>query len=55
MVFFVGGDATRDPVTDELTNIEQGFVDSNRRNDLITTILEIMPEMAWCGLIITFT
>lgn len=55
MVFFVGGAATRDPVTDELTVIEQGFVDANRRNDLVTTILEIKPLMAWCGLITTFT
>lgn len=55
MIFFVGGDATRDPVTNELTDIQQGFLPLNRRNDLITTILEIKPLMSWCGLIATFT
>lgn len=54
MIYFVGGDATRDPVTDELTAIESGLVTNERRAELVTLILEYKPLMAWCGLIVTF-
>jgi hypothetical protein len=54
LCFFVGGDATRDG-TGALTNIEQGQVPSERRDELIITILEIKPLMGWCGLIVEFT
>jgi len=55
LVFFVGGDATRDPVTDELTSIQSGFVDSNRRDELKALILSDKNAGTWCGLIIIFT
>lgn len=54
-VFFVGGDATRDPVTNELTNIEQGMVQSTREEELKRIIMSIKPLFTWCGLIITYT
>lgn len=53
-VFFIGGDATRDPVTNELLAIETGLVDSNRRDDLTALILADKTLGAWCGLIINF-
>jgi hypothetical protein len=55
LIFFVGGEATRDPVTGELTDIVQGKVPTERRDDLLTTILQYKPLMAWCGLVIQFT
>ncbi len=55
LVFFVGGDATRDPVTDELTEIESGLVDSNRKDELTSIILADKSLCAWCGLVINFT
>jgi hypothetical protein len=55
LTFFVGGAATRDGVTGELTSIEQGLVPNERKDDLITTILQIKPLMGWCGLIVQFT
>jgi len=54
-VFFVGGEATRDPITDELTEIEQGFVTQERKEELKRIILTIKPNFTWAGLIITFT
>lgn len=53
-VFFVGGEATRDPITDELTAIEQGFVPNERRSEFETIILSIKPTYTWAALIITF-
>ncbi|NIA28347.1 MAG: hypothetical protein GWP06_00365 [Actinobacteria bacterium] len=51
-IFFVGGDATRDPVTNELLTIEGGLVDSNRLDDLKALVLADKTLGAWCGLII---
>jgi len=52
-VFFVGGDATRDPQTGELTQIEKGAVADEREDELKTLILEIKPIRSWAGLVIT--
>lgn len=54
-VFFVGGAATRDPVTDELTNIEQGFVQLERRRELENIILKFKPMHSIAGMIVTYT
>lgn len=51
-IFFVGGDAIRDGVTNELLSIESGMVDSNRIDDLKALILADKTLGAWCGLII---
>ncbi len=53
-IFFVGGDATRDPITDELTEIEIAEVDTIRRTELFKIILKIKPIYTWAGLVITF-
>jgi hypothetical protein len=52
-VFFVGGDATRDPVTGELLSIQNGQVDNNRIDELKALILEDKMLGSWCGLLIT--
>lgn len=54
LVFYVGGDAIRDPVTNALLSIESGLVDSNRRNDLTSLILSDKWQATYCGLIINF-
>lgn len=54
MIFFVGGDATRN-AAGELIKIESGLVQNNRRDDLQSIILADKTCGAWCGLVITFT
>jgi hypothetical protein len=51
---FIGGDATRDPVTNEITAIEPGLVDSNRKDDLKALLLSDKGLGAWFSLIINF-
>lgn len=53
MVYFIGGAATRG-VSGELTSIAAANVDANRRADLVTTILNMRPIMAWCCLIVNY-
>ena len=52
LVFFVGGVATRDPITNAITAIESGEVPIGRMNELRTTILKYKPLHSWCGLIV---
>jgi hypothetical protein len=52
--FFVGGDATRDPVTHELTNIDFANVPHNRRSEFRRLLLKLKPAQSWAGLIITY-
>ena len=54
-IFFVGGNATRDPVTNELLTIQAGLVDSNRRDDLDALILADKTLGAWAAPIINYT
>lgn len=53
-VFFVGGDATRDPVTDELTDIMTAEVPIERKEEFQNIILQYKPKFTWAGLIITY-
>jgi len=55
MIWFVGGDATRDPVTDELLTITPGLVPLNRKDDLISLLLSDKTSGSWVGMIIQFT
>jgi hypothetical protein len=52
--FFVGGDATRNPATGELTNIEIAIVDIARREEFERIILQIKPLHSWAGLIVEY-
>lgn len=54
-IFFVGGVATRDPITDALTEILSAEVESERRSELLRIILKFKPLHSWAGLVIIFT
>jgi len=54
LVFFVGGPATRDPITGELLEIELAEIPTNRRIELIKIILKIKPLHTFAGLVIAF-
>lgn len=53
--FFVGGDATRDPGTGELTGILKADIPAERQTDFERLILKYKPIHTWAGLIINYT
>lgn len=53
-IFFVGGDATRDPGTGELTEIELADIPNERKDDFKRTILRFKPLYTWAGLIVDY-
>lgn len=55
MVFFVGGIATRDPVTNELVNINIVFLDEEKRDEIVRLIIKYKPLHSWCVLVAAFT
>jgi hypothetical protein len=54
LIFFIGGAATRDPVTDEITAIASVQIPIDRRDELIRLIVKNKPLHSWCGLIVEF-
>jgi hypothetical protein len=54
LVFFIGGDATRDPVTGEITRIERVTLPANRRAEFIALVIKYKPLYTWCGLVAEF-
>jgi len=54
-VFFIGGDATRDPVTHQLTNIETVTLLDSRRSEFEKLILKIKPVHTWAGMMIDYS
>lgn len=54
LFFFVGGDATRDPVTGELLTIATADVPVQRRDELLRLIVKYKPLHSWCGLIVNY-
>lgn len=54
MIFFVGGDATRDGTTNELLSIEAADVAASRKDELARMIVGIKPLHTWCGQIVSF-
>lgn len=54
-VFFVGGDATFDPVTKEILTIQQGLVPSEQQHKLETIILQFKPMFTWAAMVVTYT
>jgi len=55
MIFFVGGNATRNPATGELLTIATANVGINREDDFKSLILNDKTLGAWCVLVINFT
>lgn len=53
-VFFVGGEATRDPETKELTSINRAEIPAERAEEFKRIILTYKPLSTWAGLILTF-
>jgi len=54
LVFFVGGAATRDPITNEITDIEIYGVPNQRRLEFRRIILTFKPMHSWGGLIVVY-
>jgi hypothetical protein len=54
LIFFVGGAATRDPVTGALTEIEFYNIPSERRVEFRRVILKFKPLSTWGGLIVVY-
>ena len=54
LIFFVGGPATRDPVTNELTEIGSYSVPSQRQTEFRRIILRFKPLHSWAGLIVVY-
>lgn len=55
LVFFVGGDATRGPVTGELTEIQIAPVQAERKSEFKRIILRYKPMFSWAGLIVVWS
>jgi len=54
LVFFVGGDATRN-IDGELTDIEVAEIPIERKEEFQTIILRYKPVHTWAGLIVIYT
>lgn len=54
-VFFIGGDATRNPTTHVLTAIETVTLDADRQQEFESLILKIKPVHTWAGLMIDYS
>ena len=54
LFFFVGGDATRNPATGELTQIANAEIDGQRREEIRRLIVQYKPMHSWAGLVATF-
>jgi hypothetical protein len=54
LIFFVGGAATRDPVTGEITDIEIAPIPTGRRLEFRRIILRHKPMCSWAGLIVVY-
>lgn len=53
--FFIGGDATRDPVTHKLTVIDNFDIPIERKPEFIRLVLKLKPAQTWAGLMINYT
>ena len=54
LIFFVGGEATRDPVTGAITEIEIAEVAIERRLEFRRIILKYKPMFSWAGLVVVY-
>jgi len=51
LVFFIGGDATRDPITDEITDIDTAVIPLALRDDIRRVIVKYKPLHSWAALL----
>lgn len=54
LIFFVGGEATRDPITGALTDIEIASIPIERRLEFRRIILRYKPMCSWAGLVVVY-
>jgi hypothetical protein len=54
LFFFIGGDATRDVVTDELLTIDPALLSISRREEIRGLIVKYKPLHSWAGLIVNY-
>lgn len=54
LVFFVGGEATRDVVTGEITAIDPLTVALSRRDEFVSIIMRYKPIYTWCAFVGSF-
>lgn len=54
LIFFVGGPATRNPVTGAITDIEIAEVPIERRLEFRRIILKYKPMFSWAGLVVVY-
>lgn len=54
LIFFVGGEATRDPITNEITDIAIYTVPEQRRSEFRRIILRFKPIHSWGALIVVY-
>lgn len=54
LIFFVGGPATRDPVSGEITEIEIASIPIDRRQEFRRIILRYKPMASWAALIVVY-
>lgn len=54
LIFFIGGPAVRDSITDELISIETVLLPVSRQEELTRLIVKYKPLHSWCGLIAGF-
>jgi hypothetical protein len=55
LVFFVGGDVTRDGVTGEIITISPAQLEASRRDEFESIILSYKPMHSWAGLVVEYT
>lgn len=54
LVFFIGGDVTRNAVTNEIEAIVSAQIPISRSSELIRLIVKYKPMHSWCGLMVDF-
>ena len=54
LIFFVGGQATRDPITGAITNIDSYTVPQSRRLEFRRIILRYKPMHSWGALVVNY-
>jgi len=53
--FFIGGEATRDPITFELLTITNAIIPAQRKEEFKRLILKLKPAQSWVGLIVSYS
>jgi hypothetical protein len=55
LIFFVSGEVTRDPVTDEITTLNTYTIPNERRKEFNRIILRYKPLFSWAALVVAYS